>query len=390
MADDTDTPLADYNRPSMAVDAVILTVSQDRLCVVVMDGPTKKRRLPGGFVHDAETLAAALSRVLKAKIGLALPRLEQLHVFDAPRRDPRGWVMSAAHVAVVNERALESANGIFLLPLPLMTSVLDQKALGLDFDHDDMVWMAVDHVRESYGREPDPWGVLEVFTLAELRQLHLAIDRNTAERDTFRRTMEPLLIETEQLSTGAVGRPSRMWRRPTPEERSKLLAKAATPSSRSKLSEERKSTRPRGLEFERILSVMKEQGLGEKEAMELYQSLRSQRREISASRRNSRDDRVFGLITPDSLLNDRVERSRSLTDSGSRSAFQVLVRWVSGETVRHEKLREREANRIYDELVREFASATYDATSDYPVYIELTSDDGAPVRSDELSSRGSR
>jgi ADP-ribose pyrophosphatase YjhB (NUDIX family) len=381
MTDDAALSLADYNRPSVAVDAVILTVQHDRLCVAVMGEATKEQRIPGGFVHDGETLATALNRVLRAKIGLTLPRLEQLHVFDAPQRDPRGWVMSVAHVAVVNERALERASGISLLPLPLMASALDQKTLGLDFDHDDMVWMAVDHVRESYGRAPDPWGVLEIFTLAELRQLHLAIDRNTAERDTFRRTMEPLLVDTQQLSSGSVGRPSRLWRRPTPDERAKLVARAATPSSRSKLSEERKSSRPSSLEFGRILALMKQQGLGEKEAMEFYQSLRSQRRssrELSLERAFSRAESLE--ISPD----------RSMSEPAYRQLFTVRVRWVSGEEVTHENLRERDANRIYDELIREFTSAAFEPTSDHPVWIEMTGEDRTRVRFEEIPAPGGR
>jgi ADP-ribose pyrophosphatase YjhB (NUDIX family) len=381
MTDDAALSLADYNRPSVAVDAVILTVQHDRLCVAVMGEATKEQRIPGGFVHDGETLAGALNRVLRAKIGLALPRLEQLHVFDAPQRDPRGWVMSVAHVAVVNERALETAHGISLLPLPLMASALDQKTLGLDFDHDDMVWMAVDHVRESYGREPDPWGVLEIFTLAELRQLHLAIDRNTAERDTFRRTMEPLLVDTQQLSSGSVGRPSRLWRRPTPDERAKLVARAATPSSRSKLSEERKSSRPSSLEFGRILALMKQQGLGEKEATEFYQSLRAQRR-------SSRESSLERAYSKEELFD--ISPDRSMSEPAYRQLFTVRVRWVSGEEVTHENLRERDANRIYDELIREFTSANIAPTSDHPVWIEMTGEDGNRARFEELPAPGAR
>jgi ADP-ribose pyrophosphatase YjhB (NUDIX family) len=363
----------------MAVDAVILTVSDGLLQVVVMPGTTTEQRIPGGFVHDGETLDAALARVLEAKIGLTLPRVEQLHVFDAPGRDPRGWVMSVAHVAVVNERALERACGISLLPIPAMTSQLDLKTLRLDFDHDDMVWLAVDRVRAAYLREPDPWGLLEEFTLADLRQLHLAIDRNTAERDTFRRTMEPLLVDTQQLSSGSVGRPSRLWRRPLPDERAKLVARAATPSSRSKLSEERKSSRPSSLEFGRILALMKQQGLGEKEATELYQSLRSQRR---ASRESSLE-RAFSRAEALEISPDRSELSPAY-----RPQFAVRVRWVSGEEVKHENLRERDANRIYDELIREFTSSDFAPTSDHPVWIEMTDESRDRVRFEELPPPG--
>jgi len=168
-----------------------------------------------------------------------------------------------------------------------------------------------------------------------------------------------------------------------------LVARAATPSSRSKLSEERKSSRPSSLEFGRILALMKQQGLGEKEATEFYQSLRAQRR---TSREDpvaySRPEPLFlGLSSeePFDVMPDRMEISPAY-----RELFTVRVRWVSGEEVTHENLRERDANRIFDELLREFTSVHFAPTSDHPVWIEMTGEDSKRVRFEELSAPGMR
>ena len=57
--------------------------------------------LPGTFLHAGETLADAVNRSLREKANVRGLHPRQLHVFDDPERDDRGWVLSVAHVAVV-------------------------------------------------------------------------------------------------------------------------------------------------------------------------------------------------------------------------------------------------------------------------------------------------
>lgn len=200
--------LTDYPRPFVAVDTAILTVHDGQLCVVVLENEGLSRRLPGRFVREGETLADAVRRSLRQKVGITGLAPRQLHVFDAPGRDSRGWVMSVAHIAAVSDDRL---TGVTLLPV--------EEATGLAFDHDEMVRLAVREIRAAYAEHPDPWDLLDSFTLRELRELHAAIDPDTPLRDTFRRIMEPQLIETGELSTGSVGKPSRIFTKPSLRER---------------------------------------------------------------------------------------------------------------------------------------------------------------------------
>ena len=58
--------------------------------------------LPGGFVRPGETTKAAAKRELREETGLDQVYLEQLYTFSDPGRDPRTWVMSCAHMALID------------------------------------------------------------------------------------------------------------------------------------------------------------------------------------------------------------------------------------------------------------------------------------------------
>ncbi|RWR22909.1 NUDIX domain-containing protein [Agrococcus lahaulensis] len=196
--------LGDYPRPSVAVDTAVLTVAAGQLCVGVLHDPRSDRlRLPGTFLHESETLAVAVRRSLREKAGIQGVEPAQLHVFDAPGRDSRGWVVSVAHVAVVRADELGS-----LEPLPT------DDARGLDFDHDEIVRLAVARLRAEYIEHADPRRILgEEFTITELRAVHEAVRGLPLQPDTFRRHMLPLLRDSGRLHRGSVGKPAALYRR---------------------------------------------------------------------------------------------------------------------------------------------------------------------------------
>lgn len=202
--------LTDYPRPSVAVDAAVLTVDPDLGLVVLQVRRTKGRgwALPGTFLRAGEALADAVNRSLadKANIRGLAPR--QLHVFDALDRDDRGWVLSVAHVAVVpaDRLATRFATTTRLVPID---------APGrLAYDHADIIALAVDDVRAHYESMPDPDRLLgDEFTLRDLRLAHEAVAGHALQRDTFRRAMDSQLVATGATTAGGRGRPAELFRR---------------------------------------------------------------------------------------------------------------------------------------------------------------------------------
>ncbi|MGV0109946.1 NUDIX hydrolase [Arthrobacter sp. CP30] len=199
------------------MDTAVLTVSNGHLCVLVVASPlgTEGWALPGSFLHPGERLADAVLRSLRDKAGVTGRAPKQLYVFDDPTRDPRGWVLSVAHVDVVSEARLAESlehDGVQLVQV----EDLSTGGKTLPFDHPDILAKALEWVRSAYAGQPDPGGLLSgAFTLRQLRTLHEIVAGQSLVRDTFRRLMEPQLLDTGDMSDGGRGRPSRLFVRPT-------------------------------------------------------------------------------------------------------------------------------------------------------------------------------
>src|SRR5215469_6212484 len=150
--DSSGRTLADYPRPSVAVDTALLTVlpGEDQLSVLQVLRPEEGGwALPGTFLHEGERLIDAVRRSLRDKAGVEGMSPGQLQVFDDPERDSRGWVLSVAHVDVVRADRLERrlADRTRLVPA--------DRPGKLPYGHEKIIERAAAAVRMRYARSPD-------------------------------------------------------------------------------------------------------------------------------------------------------------------------------------------------------------------------------------------
>lgn len=198
----------------VTVDVVIFTIREGALHVLLVRraGPPFAGRyaIPGGFVHEDESLEAAARRELVEETGVRDVYLEQLYSFGDPARDPRGRVVTVAYFALVaGDRALEAGTDAAearwwpVSELP-----------HLAFDHDRILAYALERLRTKLEYTTVGFQLLPAkFTLAELQAVYEAILGRELDKRNFRRKIELLGIVTPLREQRATGRkPARLYR----------------------------------------------------------------------------------------------------------------------------------------------------------------------------------
>lgn len=105
----------DYPRPSLTADVAAFVKGapseSPRVLLVRRGGHPFLGcwALPGGFVNQGESAESAATRELMEETGVADLILEQLGAYSTPGRDPRGWTVSSAYAACLEEAAIVTA-----------------------------------------------------------------------------------------------------------------------------------------------------------------------------------------------------------------------------------------------------------------------------------------
>jgi 8-oxo-dGTP diphosphatase len=230
----TQPRLSTFDRPSVTVDLVLLTVVDGGLSVLVVrrdeDPGAGEWALPGGFVHIDESIDQAVERVLRDKARLPGAFVEQLFTFGAVDRDPRGRVISVAHYALVPQQRLAGAlaatsdlalarvqtpwtgetggDAAILLPTGLATQ--------LPFDHAAILGLAVKRLRGKLGYTAVGLELLpDLFPLRALQAVHEAILGHSLTKPAFRRKMldRGYLEATGEREAAGAFRPAELYRR---------------------------------------------------------------------------------------------------------------------------------------------------------------------------------
>ena len=228
------------------------------------DYPEKgKWAIPGGFVSMDESLEDGAIRKLKDETGIDNVYMEQLYSFGEVNRDPRTRVISVGNVALISkdninfnrektvkeskwfwiEKNLISAenDGKYNLNKYILKfksedgeievcyeilekiemnilrrkektyKLLKTSAKELAFDHYQIIDYAIDRVRNKVEYTPVALNLLpRLFTVKELQCVYEAIMGR--EILNFRRKMDAMIVETDELIEGKPFRPAKVFK----------------------------------------------------------------------------------------------------------------------------------------------------------------------------------
>jgi len=206
----------DFPRPAVTVDCVVFGFDEGDLKVLLvqreLDPYRGKWALPGGFVHEDESLDEAARRELREETGIEKTYLEQLYTFGDVGRDPRGRVITVAYYALVKladhrVKAATDASSAAWFP------VADVPRLA--FDHETILDTALARLKAKVRYQPIGFELLPVkFALSELQHLYEVILETPLDKRNFRKKIlgAELLVELDEIQQDVAHRAARLYK----------------------------------------------------------------------------------------------------------------------------------------------------------------------------------
>ena len=139
--------------------------------------------LPGGFLDPGETLNAGVRRELWEETHFEPAYLEQLGTFGDPGRDPRGWIVSTAYMALTQPSLVEGCDDA----KDARWWPVDQLP-PLAFDHDKILKVGLQRLKSKLRWQPVGFEMLpEKFTITCLRKVYETILGHNLDKANFRK-----------------------------------------------------------------------------------------------------------------------------------------------------------------------------------------------------------
>lgn len=274
-----------YERPSVAADMAVFSIMGMASPENYRKDPEKKLKLllirrgtfpykddwalPGGFCRLGESTQMAAKRELLEETGVTDAYLKPFAVFDKPGRDPRGWIISHAFLALIDGEKYQVHGGsdaweaqwfwircekqtckkqigeeraemenIYQLEflceerpeVQLKAVIREEKSFlhyhetveyeiieskGLAFDH---AWISLCAYLELQREAGDTGKIVfdlmpEKFTLANLQRAYETIQGREFLTANFRRKIAEYVTETQEMVEGVGHRPAKLYRR---------------------------------------------------------------------------------------------------------------------------------------------------------------------------------
>lgn len=203
--------------------------------------------LPGGYVNSDETSKEASLRILKKETALSNVYMQQVGVYDAIDRDPRGRTITTAYMALIDRTILKEeldSNALWFdievlekdssinvrlvndeeeISYEVKKITIDKKTKEYDyeivnksdlaFDHDEIIVKGIMDLRHKVESTDIVFNLMpEEFTIGQLKQVYSLLLGRELVNSAFRRVIAPKIIETGKMVRTGGHRPSVLCR----------------------------------------------------------------------------------------------------------------------------------------------------------------------------------
>ena len=249
----------EYERPSLAADIAAFGIASEesgnkrlgrvkKLKLLLIrrgeDPFIGKFALPGGFIRKGETIEETAKRELLEETGVSQHTFINSGIYSSPDRDPRGWIVSAAFLALSDTVSLktdkqsDASQALWFdfsyaadSDTETITLTAEDNELkivrrdgrvirnDLAFDHGNIIFDAFMKLRDETVHHDIVFELLpEMFPISELQQIYETITDTRDGAANFRRKMKDKITETDRYEEAAAHRPSKLYRRKNKEE----------------------------------------------------------------------------------------------------------------------------------------------------------------------------
>ena len=199
----------------VSVDCVIFGFHRDNLNLLLlhrkMEPAQGRWSLMGGFVKPDESIDEAAKRVLAELTGLENVYMEQVHTFGAVERDPGERVISVVYYALIDidtyDKELVRSHNAHWIKI--------EEIPPLIFDHEEMVALAREQMKQKAAREPIGFNLLpELFTLTRLQNLYEAIYGESIDKRNFRKRIAEMefIEKTDKIDKASSKRGASLYK----------------------------------------------------------------------------------------------------------------------------------------------------------------------------------
>lgn len=197
-----------YEKARIAVDAVIFTIHDSRLKVLLRKREKEPYKgmleLYGGLVREDETSEDTLKRKLKDTLGHQDIFFQQFFTFTSPERDPRDRTVSIGYITLINSDKLTRLEGWYDA----------SKLQRLAFDHLEIIEKAKEYLNSNLGPKMVQQFMPPVFPLNKLQEAYEIIESKKYDNRNFRKKMlySEILKDTKKLERDVSHRPAKLFR----------------------------------------------------------------------------------------------------------------------------------------------------------------------------------